>query len=361
MAEGAACAPPRKPLPVLRLPFRYPLVRPGAAEDDEPVHVRAYTFARIEEIAASDAPPAIRVDDGSGREREYRVWGDHLFVPVLAPGTEVAVEPDAFEAMVSAGVSRAAPRLDPEDFPFEGIRMGSGSRSPLRCELAGTLKATAGLADLVEDEDGRARCEGRAQEFLAKAIVAIDGKMHLAAAEPVLAVVPLGPQMRVTVETHPSRVAAYDAFRLDRIAAARAWAEPVDGPVALSGTFEVLHERALARDDEWAIAAWIVDRCFRKRPPGGYPAATEGVAAACRRWRGEIPDGGGAEAVLEALSSAFAATGGHVTGFAGEDHSLARCLERWRAAQAEGRGVGMRDALSDEDAEALAAAVREAW
>lgn len=354
---------------VLRLPFRCATSRePGSAYGHEEVDVV------VQEISASDAPVSVRFER-VGQTTVLLGWNDRLF-KVALDGDGRAFSPSEFESAVSIHSHRQSGRLfDPCEFPTRGVRWGVGEAPP----IGGRAKRVA-RTHRQRNDDLRIAAMARASEFLPEAIVSIDGVIHVAVAEPVLAAPSYGRSVSLSVVADPRRFDAMDVFRLDRIDEARDWLEICRGTGGeLLGNIEILRNDAIRRDDELAIATWLVQSCkFEEGPEvppsdetdlfrvmvqshelgeadrpiavGGRPGFRMGVPE--RR----LPTAAAAEDILEDLVTSLDAArskGKSLTAEQGMNELLALARARWEMAERRGRGSDTRGYRAADDAAAL--------
>lgn len=361
------------PINLLEAPYQYRLRRGRKWET-----IRDQVSIVVQELSPADAPVAIRLER-DGQPDELRAWNGRLLKRAVDENGR-PFSPEEFKAALfpkDASTSADRGAFDPDDYPTRRIRWGIGAKSPLHA------KSTKRPPAKVETEYGKAALRpirSAAADFLAQAIVSIDGVVHLATAEPVLAAISRGGVSSIQVAVDPSAYQPVTLFRLDAIEEAREFLE-IQGSNShpASPFFEILRDDAILRDDEWSIATWLVRTCaFAETSEVKYEDDTDLFRVIVQRLEPEVDEAaflaaearidnplvplrdlpaiGMAEDILEDLvSSLNAATpaGRRITVDPIVDELLVGARQRWELAERRGRGSDTREPGAADDAEAM--------
>lgn len=362
----------------MRLPFcYYAEVLPSARHRNvQSIWIREYIDVVVREVEPADFPVAISSSHleetwiGEPAHGPVHKFGQRLYRPAVDERTGAPFDLETFEDAVSC-------RYDPSllrpydrfvDPPFRRSlypRSGDGwiarGRNPLEdCSMAdlaivGQWKPTRRFVKSTRD----AEC-ACAHGFLSEAIVLVEGKVYVACVEPVWAVDQYGAdRVRVRLEPEPTRLMPHSLFRLDRLDEAREWARLMGGDAPAPQPVEVFDPSALERDDEWAMACWVVSmfRRWSSRCDGEEETEAtsdfEKFADRIRR-QGGSPAREDVEELLEGLSGFLAGFDPRRDYMDDWVRSHLEAIERrWRFAAAAGRGVGSRPYLEAQDLAAL--------
>ncbi len=357
---------------LVSLPFDYwAAVLPSSCHRNvREEHIREYTDVLIPEVEAEELRLAILIpghrtrSSGSNAAIEIFDWRGTLYRQALARKTGKPLDLKAFEDAVSPrfdhsprGVPRrsARPVFDHTAFPSRGVRWGIDRPNPLcrwNIEHRAILDRWTATKRIVASE--REHELAHAQSFLEKAVISVAGQVFVACPEPVWCIDAMGAdKVRVRLEVDPRYVDSYQVFRLDRLDHARDWAHRVGGDQASPRKPEIFDGDSIRRNDEWALATWLVTKCqsLRSFPHEGSQARyLAGNLVQRLRAARRLPTWPQAEEILDALVTSIEDEGFWAFGDGRTRLELVR--DRWLAAKSHGTsGCELLDAV---DLEALA-------
>ena len=333
------------------------------------VNVRDYVDVAIQDVQIAAAPIVIR-GRSYGSLVEIRSWNGRLYQAAGERGSDVLLSPREFEQAVSGSgdtvryYKSGHHHHDPlcGAYPGRRVRWGQMASYPLQAARLEThIDCGNWQLDRIDLKNTQLLERADAQEFLAEAVICIDGVIHVACEEPVWYVSVRdgdAPAASVHLYRHPG-IAPPREFRLDRLDEALAWAATQAEAVHPPEPLDILAPGACERDDEWCIAQWLVNGYPHLEPLYGDPeddrnwlvhqlSKTRAEGGPVRREDVEV--------LLDALSIFVQAAddnGGLTTGSYSTDANLRAAKGRWEVAQEAGRGSGYRNPLDQSDVDAL--------